>query len=73
MIYNTVSSVVANIEAPSKAEAERKLATALNRAGFEVYDAGESTVTLGAIEAEDGTEPDELPGRGASRPGEWSW
>lgn len=57
-IWNTRQTVVANIPATSAKEAKARLAAALERAGFYVYDDLDAS---DAFLAETGTEPGGLP------------
>lgn len=61
-VFNTVVAVIANVEAESPKAAVAKLARSVECAGFEVYDHGTSGhVGRSAFEAEEGTEPVQLP------------
>ena len=66
-LWNTAVRVVANVRADGPFSAVRRLTDALEKAGFEVVDDNSAVntqgtdVTVGAFEAEDGTEESDLP------------
>lgn len=64
-VYNTVVTVICNIEADSPEGAISMFTNAVRRAGFEVYEnPGQSPH---AFEAEDGTEAQRIPSVPAGR------
>lgn len=59
-VYNTVVTVIACLEADSADAAVARLAQAVKRAGFEIYE--DHCGSIHAFEAEEGTQAESLPG-----------